>query len=226
VNSISDLFHEEVPEEFIDKVFAMMAATPRHPYQILTKRPERMAAYTIATELPSRLAALMTLGLALRAENPGQLGTWNAAGAVPLPLPNVCLGVSVESQRWTSRLDVLAQIPAAVRFVSCEPLLSPLDLRPWLKRPHACVCAQPNGIHTAYCLEDTPVSWCIVGGESGPMARPCDIEWIRDIVRQCKDARVPTFVKQDSGLWPGRQGRIPDELWIKEWPKGSERIEG
>jgi protein gp37 len=141
VNSMSDLFHENVPDAFVKKCFDMMAQADWHHYQILTKRPER------ALELAPKLR--------------------------PWP-KQVWMGVSVENQDYTWRVDVLRKIPAKVRFLSCEPLLGPLDL-------------QLKGIH-----------WVITGGESGPGARPCKAEWIRSIRDQCKTAghRVEFFHKQ------------------------------
>jgi protein gp37 len=120
---------------------------------------------------------------------------WTAA-----PWAHVWLGVSVEAQAWRYRLDVLRAVPAALRFVSFEPLieaLGPLDL---------------GGI-----------GWAIVGGESGPKFRPCEVGWIRGVVEQCRAQGVPVFVKQDSGRWSGRQGRIPAELWVHEFPGSTRR---
>ena len=118
---------------------------------------------------------------------------------------NVWLGVSVEDQNAADeRIPHLLAAPAAVRFLSVEPMLGPISLR-----------------GTAPTAENThlpQLHWVIVGGESGPKARPCDVAWIRSIVQQCRAAKVPVFVKQDSGPRPGRQGRIPDDLWIKEFP--------
>jgi protein gp37 len=112
--------------------------------------------------------------------------------------PNVWLGVSVENRRWLHRLDTLAQVPAVVHFASFEPLLDDLgDLSPWL----------PS------------LQWAIVGGESGPQRRPMALAWLVSIVEQCQAAGVPTFVKQDTALRDGQQGRIPDEVWrLKEFP--------
>ena len=111
---------------------------------------------------------------------------------------NVWTGVSVESQCWTGRLRDLRSTPSRVRFLSAEPLLGPLNF------------GGPGGL--------AGIHWLVVGGESGPGHRPCEIEWIASIVRQCREAGLPVYVKQDSGQLPGRQGRIPDELWVKEWP--------
>jgi protein gp37 len=119
-------------------------------------------------------------------------------------LPNVAVGVSVENQaRVHERLPDLALTRAALHFVSAEPLLGPVDLRGWLgNAPSVTGC----------------VGWVIVGGESGPQARPMDLEWLIRIVADCKAAGVPVFVKQDSGRFSGRQGNNPNCLWLKEYP--------
>lgn len=132
-------------------------------FQILTKRPARIAAH-----LPA---------------------TW------PDGWPSVWLGVSIETRQYLYRADVLREIPAAVRFLSLEPLLE--DLGP---------------------LNLAGIDWVIVGGESGPRRRPFEITWLASIAKQCADAGVPLYVKQDSALRPGQQGRILDDLWIHEFP--------
>jgi len=188
VNSMSDLFHKDVPDEFIGSVFDVMARTPQHIYQILTKRHGRMRS------LLNRWA--------------DDDWTWRRGdamwcGPVPGPLPNVHLGVSVEDQGSADlRLPALERTPASVRFISAEPLLGPVNLDRYLQDR----AGRPS------------ISWVIVGGESGAGARPMDLNWVRSIVNQCRDAGVSLFVKQDSGPRPGMQGRIPDELWIKEFP--------
>jgi protein gp37 len=167
VNSMSDLFHELVPFEFIDQVFGVMAATPRHAYQILTKRPERMLEY-LSLATPGRMHRVWAAEAEFkRHERDGRVHvTW--------PLANVWLGVSVEDQEnLEARLPLLQQTPAAIRFLSCEPLLGPLELKGVLS-----------------------LDWIIVGGESGRDARPFNIEWARDLVRQCDQFDVPCFVKQ------------------------------
>jgi protein gp37 len=111
--------------------------------------------------------------------------------------PNVWLGCSVETQRCAeARIPLLLETPAAIRFLSCEPLLGPLDLRPYLA----------TGL----------LHWVILGGESGSGYRPCRLEWIADLVQQCDSFGVPVFVKQDSALRPGQQGRLPDSLWQRK----------
>ena len=153
VNSMSDLFHPDVPIEFIRDVFKVMADTPRHTYQVLTKRSKRLA--QVADEL-----------------------VW--------PF-NVWMGVSVESDRYTFRIDHLRDIGAAVKFVSAEPLLGPL----------------PG-------LDLARIDWLIAGGESGAHARPMDQEWVRDIRDQCGNAGVAFFFKQWGGRTPKAGGRTLD----------------
>jgi len=207
VNSMSDQFHESVPFEFIDKCFAAMACSRRHRYQILTKRPARMAEYLCRKGVAENIA--WTTNFVIKQES-------HYGESVPWPLPNVWLGTSVENQAAADeRIPHLLRCPAAVRFLSVEPLLGPVNL----------------GDCEAWHTEDTgalppgsdprlDIDWVIIGGESGPGHRPMQIDWLRSIVDQCKAAGVPVFVKQDSGPRPGQQGRIPDDIWaLKEFPK-------
>jgi protein gp37 len=150
VNSMSDLFHEAVPLEYIKKVFDTMVRCPQHTFQILTKRSKRLR--EAAKELP-----------------------WT---------PNIWMGVSVEDNRVLHRIEDLQTVPAVVRFLSCEPLIGPLDNLPL------------EGIH-----------WVIVGGESGPHARPMKREWVISIFRQCRKASVPFFFKQWGGVRKDLTGR-------------------
>ncbi|MDP2383376.1 MAG: phage Gp37/Gp68 family protein [Nitrospirota bacterium] len=195
VNSMSDLFHRDVPHEFLVKVFAVMALTPQHTYQILTKRPNRMQDWL----------SLNTLGQAVRGESWSMLGKMptfdhQKVTTRPWPLPNVHLGVSVEDQATADeRIPILLETPAAVRFVSAEPLLGPVDLT---RIDGAVLDPEAKGIHldalTGGCRPETPwhLNWVVVGGESGPRARPCNVTWIRSIKDQCQASGVPVFVKQ------------------------------
>ena len=238
-----DLFHEKVPDEFLDKVFAVMALTPQHTYVLLTKRPERMRAYLTMLDreptsgAPTRNHIAMTaLSMSLEAlwANPrSTLGDDLLAderGLVDWPLPNVWLGVSVENQQAADeRIPLLLETPAAHRWLSVEPLLGPLDLHrvsPGLLGTSAIFDAlggrrwEDNGetINATACAR---LDWVVVGGESGPHARECPVEWIAYMVGQHEAAGVPLYVKQDSGPRPGQQGRIPDALWaVKQLPDG------
>jgi protein gp37 len=200
VNSMSDLFHKRVPFEFVDRVFAVMALTPQHTYQILTKRPERMREYLEGLTVdngpnPDRWdAARRPFYEAATGRERERIGVM---GAYPRwPLPNVWLGTSVEDQAAAdARIPHLLECPAAVRFLSCEPLLGAVDLDPcWLDCDLPCTaCEEPA-------CEHGRIDWVIVGGESGPGARPMHPDWVRGIRDQCVGARVAFFFKQH-GDW-------------------------
>jgi protein gp37 len=182
VNSMSDLFHEALTDEQIDRVFAVMALAPAHTFQILTKRPERMRKY--CSDLRNRPLDFTAVDGGRGGSADVMLGAFFRRGW----LSNVWLGVSVEDQPcWDERVEILGRIPAAVRFVSAEPLLGPID----------CGNAfDPAPEGSPY----RPIDWVIVGGESGPHARPMDLAWARAIVAQCRAAGVARFVKQ-MGRW-------------------------
>ena len=168
VNSMSDLGHARVSRDFLNAVWTVMEQTPQHTYQVLSKRPERLRKF-----------------LAERAISGGER-----------PLPNVHIGTSIETDCYCRRADDLRETPAALRFLSLEPLLGPL----------------PS-------LNLDGIGWCIIGGESGPGHREMDIAWLESLVAQCQDAGVAVHVKQDSGPRSGMQGRIPDDLWkLKQFP--------
>ncbi len=230
VNSMSDLFHESVPFDFIDKVFAVMALCPQHTFQILTKRPERMAEYTTTSHRQEAIELAMSLVDGYPEEDYDVI--W--------PLPNVWLGTSCEDQqRADERIPHLLRCPAAVRFVSAEPLLGPIDLGEdsatfchWAGQVVAGECE-----HGMACRERSYLDyldWVIVGGESGPGARPCDLAWIRSIVGQCREAGVACFVKQlganaiqfdDGGMTGNELHDCPYQTQnkkggdISEWPE-------
>jgi protein gp37 len=193
VNSMSDLFHADVPDEFIDRVFAVMALCPKHQFLILTKRPERMAAY-LTSGRGVDVRALTTIPLKLIPKNMTMGDThFNIENGNWKPLPNVWVGVSCEDQAAAdARIPHLLRTPAAVRFLSCEPLLGPIDL--WGPR-YPCAPSGECGAVSSWRTTDR-IDWVIVGGESGGEARPCDVGWIRGIVDTCKGAGVPCFVKQ------------------------------
>jgi protein gp37 len=189
VNSMSDLFHEDVPDTFIDRVFAVMALCPQHTFQLLTKRADRMRDYMLSRS---------TSAYFWKAACPdGYAFDYQGISLLPFPLPNVWLGVSVENQRFADeRIPLLLQTPAAVRFISAEPLLGPVDLTR-VQTDTGVV----NALWNYERRDDAPapwsrIEWVIVGGESGPGARVCDVAWVRSIVQQCQAAGVPVFVKQ------------------------------
>jgi protein gp37 len=190
VNSMSDLFHEGVPDAFIDRVFAVMALASRHTFQVLTKRPDRMRDWFRGTKNgATREMAVYDEAAARSRRSPPPGWSW--------PLENVWLGVSAEDQaRADERIPVLLDTPAAVRFISAEPLLSGLDLRGLIQRR----CVAPSHPFPFSCRETSHdlrgIDWVIIGGESGPKARPFQIEWARSILAQCRAAQVPVFLKQ------------------------------
>lgn len=162
VNSMSDLFHEDIPDEYVAKVFDVMARADHHVYQILTKRHERLA--ELASDLP-----------------------WP---------PHIWMGVSIENRRFVDRADYLRTVPAAVRFVSAEPLLGYLE-------------------H----LDLTDIHWLIAGGESGPKHRPVKAEWIRHVRDLCQQQDVAFFFKQWGGFRSKSGGRVLDGVEWSEMPE-------
>lgn len=200
VDSMSDLFHPLVPDDFIAQVFAVMSAAPRHTFLILTKRPARMA-------------ALMADGAAAVA---GADGTWPG-----WPLPNVWLGTSVEDQRAADeRIPPLLAAPAALRFLSCEPLLSAVDLDGHIG---PCPCCGGAGCRPGWGVgrhcRGCGVGWVITGGESGPRHRPFEPSWAAAIRDQCLDAGVPFFFKQHGGRTPKAGGRLLDGRTWDQFPE-------
>jgi protein gp37 len=228
VNSMSDLFHDAIPDDYIAKVFAVMAAAPQHTFQVLTKRHGRMR---------SLLSSYDFRELVFTATN---LDTGETHGD-RWPLPNVWLGVSVENQHWADiRIPKLLDTPAAVRFLSCEPLLGPIDL----------IGQGGNTVGAGvYALPDPPdradgelepfcqnhgvpncnqgcrfVDWVIVGGESGPGARPMHPDWARTLRDQCTAAGVRFLFKQAGSVlareWgcKSRKGTDPAE-WPEPFPR-------
>jgi len=191
VNSMSDLFHARVPDAFIASVFAVMAVTPQHTYQVLTKRPRRMRALLASDAFCSQVGAAV-----------GALGLGTAADRAPLPwpAPNVWLGTSIENDDYTWRADCLRQVPAAVRFLSLEPLLGPL----------------PS-------LSLDGIGWVIAGGESGPGCRPLDLAWVRDIRDRCASQDAAFFFKQVGGPTPKAGGRQLDGRTWDEYPAAGQR---
>lgn len=207
VNSMSDLFHESLTNDQIAAVFGVMAACPQHTFQVLTKRPERMRGWfrwadlNRGTETSPEMFVQGCAHAILDDRFPLHpiKGTYKR---YPWPLTNVWLGVSCENQETAdARIPLLLQTPAAVRFVSAEPLLGPIDLWRHLVPVSACCAASLQGTDWCcdcdrFCRPTPTLGWVIVGGESGPRARPCAQEWIESIVRQCRNAQVACFVKQ------------------------------
>jgi protein gp37 len=203
VNSVSDLFHEGVPDDYIAAVFGVMAAAPQHTFQVLTKRPERARRW-FSQGMDVQAAACARLD-----EIGFERGCGSAFEPEVWPLPNVWLGVSVEDQSAADeRIPHLLTTPAAVRFLSCEPLLGPVDLRPWLMKLATSGPGWKLTGGTALEIADKVLDWVIVGGESGPGSRPMHLAWARSLVSQCRDAKVPVFVKQLGRLIVERNGAV------------------
>ena len=225
VGDMTDLFGEWVPDKLLDRLFAVFALRPDVTWQVLSKRPERMRAYIGNQETAYRVQTETRQIMHDR-------GRGNYMAPVFLwPLECVWLGVSVEDQpRADERIPLLLQCPAAVRFLSCEPLLEPVDLSAYISP------LEPVGWHCP------TVNWVILGGESGPHARSCRLEWVRDLVRQCQAAGTACFVKQlgdfavaqtredlsqiGSGCCSllGHKGadpqKWPEDLRVREFPEG------
>ncbi|MER7331621.1 MULTISPECIES: phage Gp37/Gp68 family protein [unclassified Micromonospora] len=198
VNSQSDLFHKDVPTEFIAQVFAVMAVAERHTFQLLTKRHGRMRSL-LNDEAFKNQVALKMIDLTVSADDPG-----SRRPVVAWPLPNLHVGVSVEDQKTADlRIPALLDTPAAVRWLSCEPLLGPVKL-PLLAEADGCTCGgygPPYYVHQPRCgWEPGPawgqLHWVVVGGETGAKARPMHPDWARSLRDQCTDAEVPFFFKQ------------------------------
>jgi protein gp37 len=200
VNSMSDLFHPGVPDEWIDKIFAVMALCPQHTFQILTKRPERMLAYLDSAEAWNRISYAASSMKTCRDY------TFTSGGRGDLFIDNVQLGVSVENQETADeRIPLLMQTPAAVRFISAEPLLGAIDLQKIaIPRGQTMIpvgtAAKASWINAVKGYSDNGewrmLDWVIVGGESGPGARPMHPDWARGLRDQCVPAGVPFFFKQ------------------------------
>ncbi|HSZ58475.1 MAG TPA: phage Gp37/Gp68 family protein [Tepidisphaeraceae bacterium] len=249
VNSMSDLFHPDVSFEFIDKVFAVMALCPQHAFQVLTKRPERMAQYLSNDNVGAARDGATRRRIVLemhRYNAPPAPQEWRECSARVhyghgWPLPNIWLGCSTEDQtRADERIPHLLKCPAAVRFLSCEPLLGTIDLSRWFftSKPAPPREAIYDDRQT---WDESGIHWVIVGGESGPNARPMVLGWAKDIVRQCQSAGVPVFVKQLGAHPVNREGQRcpkikdrkgadpaewPAELRVREFPQARAMHEG
>jgi protein gp37 len=227
VNSMSDLGHARVPRSALARIWAVMALTARHQFQVLTKRPKRLAAVlsdpTFAREVAQQATEIIS-------HTPPHLGRWrldlgggrlagdsglgerwtvetvgSSDGPLPdnlwlppWPVPNVWVGTSIESDEYCWRADQIRHSLAAVRFLSLEPLLGPL----------------PS-------LDLTNIDWVIVGGESGPNYRPLNLDWVRDLRERCTQQQVPLFFKQVGGLRPKSGGRVLDGRTWDELPAAS-----
>ena len=222
VNSMSDLFHEDVPDEFIDQVFVVMARARHHVFQVLTKRPARMLDYL--TRFKPDDEGFVTRDGRRAMGEPGNGPIFNS---IRCPLPHVWPGVSAEDQATADeRIPLLLQTPATVRWVSAEPLLRPLELWPWIN--HNLSSRWPN---SQYQPRGPFLGWVVAGGESGPKARPSHADWFRSLRDQCQAAGVPFFFKQYSAYRCEKgaeaharlkaRGRLLDGRTWDEYPDGT-----
>jgi protein gp37 len=209
VDSMGDLFHDQVPDEFIARVWAVMAATPQHTYQVLTKRHGRMRSL-LGSDGFDHLALDLSHEM-----KPVPIGSLPHGDTYPLP--NVWGGVSVENQAAADlRIPKLVETPLAVRFLSCEPLLGQIDLSMVTTR-NGTLPVAPLEVHYD---QDTgvgrrPISWVIAGGESGAGARPMHPDWARSLRDQCQAAGVPFFFKQWGSWAPGDPRRWHSQAaWV------------
>lgn len=239
VNSMSDLFHENMPVEYIDRVFAVMYLASRHTFQVLTKRPAVMSKYLHDKQTPIRIAELVKsytdradiFGQAVRREG------WLKAAA--MPYKNVWLGVTVENQKAADeRIPILMAVPAAIRFLSVEPLIGPVALK-FVRCINGCGFISPVPVNNGKdygCPEchsivnamrmvsrpglffyKKPIDWVIVGGESGDDARPMHPSWAENIMRECMTAGVPFFFKQ-WGQWQPDDGLLHAKNIVENMP--------
>ena len=241
VNSMSDLFHDQVPDGYIASVFAVMALAPQHTFQVLTKRPERMQRLLSnpGFHINALLARWRLLGIdepAARARFIAEHPEHAISLSCPRPLPNVWMGVSIENRRYVHRADLLRETPAAVRFISAEPLLGPLLFDDRVET----IRSSDGGVIDCWSdgfdgpdLDLTGIDWLIAGGESGPGHRPMHEDWVRDLRVYCQHTRhlfdpntgqrgpgTAFFLKQMGGARPGdRLEDLPEDLRVREFPQ-------
>ena len=235
VQFMGDLFHEDVPVEYIDKVFAVMALCPQHTFQVLTKRHVRALEYLTKNQ-GSHKDGCIPEGIYLAMEDTGWQSRETILEYAPpesvvpedpsWPLPNVWGMVTAENQDMADkRVPILLQCPFAVRGVSVEPMLGPVSIREhlpaagefagWFRGVDSLECGD-----TIYQKRPT-LDWVIIGCESGPNRRPCKLEWVRDLAQECRASRVACFVKQvDLG---GRVSKDPaewpEDVRVREYPR-------
>lgn len=202
VCSMGDIFHEDISDHDLHDIFAVMAEAKKHTFQLLTKRPERMADFLTSGYFPDKF--------------------WHDYGKTyEWPLPNVWMGVTAENQRWLDyRAHYLIKYWHGVKFVSCEPLLGAIDVKPYLTFRET---GNPREelLDVKWAKYKSGIDWVIAGGETGPGARECQEPWIRSIYEQCQAARIPFFFKQGGSkfIHNGAPYLIEKE-WQehREWP--------
>lgn len=214
VCNMSDLFHESVPDEFIYQAFAYMAITPHHTYQVLTKRPKRMMELLQSGKQTIRRNVVdlgRNLNLPYKVYEPYETCCFD------WPLQNVWLGVSAENQKAANeRIVYLRHTPARIRFLSCEPLLEHIEL---FDVDGEVAISMSAFYHREMLYPGEVIDWVILGGESGANARPCRLEWIRHIAKQCEEIGIPVFIKQLGRLCLQDDGQ---HLFACSHPKGGD----
>ena len=218
VNSMSDWCHENVSDDWRDQMLAIAALTPQHTYQYLTKRADRMNRYLQALRDYDEPVSEYWLGDTLQELSEGRITRKVLQDTrIDKPLPNVWFGVSVEDQKTANeRIPLLLQTPAAVRFLSVEPLLEYVRIKnEWL--------SDRGGVPgtMGQWAKKPDIHLVIIGGESGPNARPFNIEWARQLIRDCKAANVPVFVKQLGGYVLCRNDNGFEGEHDQAWPDGT-----
>lgn len=228
VNSMSDVFLDAVDDDLIGEMFAVMSLAPQHIFQVLTKRHGRMRTLLNDEAFQGFVSGRATAmasdhRLYTPALDTRNLGRW--------PIPNIHLGISAEDQRWADiRIPALLKTPAAVRWVSAEPLLNPMSLRPGEWIPPRGGGPRVN-LNQPWAEVGPALDWCVVGGESGPGARRLGPGWVRHLVDECQDSGVPIFVKQMGSVWArqnradpkgGNQEFWPEDLRVREFPQSTE----
>lgn len=234
VNSMSDLFHEDVPFEFIAAVFAVMAAASDHQFQVLTKRPHRALQFFrfLATHFDDPEGKQITAPVRVLSHYlsqyqehipvahqllPMMLDNPEFAARAPWPLPNVWLGVSVEDQETANeRIPLLLETPAAVRWLSCEPLLGAIGLDETSAGDALSECVDHYPPDCPACCDLGRIHWVVAGGESGKDARPMHPDWVRSLRDQCQAAGVPFFFKQWGEYVPTADLDIEDRLRFEQ----------
>lgn len=208
VNSMSDVFHPEAPYDAIAKMFGVFASNPKVNWLVLTKRPERMAELLARGQFKLDATRNATADTLLPVE-------W--------PLPNVWLGTSIENRHFISRADHLRATPAAVRFISAEPLVGPLIHDDWEEAEDGEErwTQWSDGKRTPD-LDLTGIDWLIAGGESGPGHEAMDVQWVRDLNTACQEANTAFFFKQLGGQYPGDElDSLPVDLRIRDFPRAA-----
>jgi len=231
VCSMGDLFHETVPDEWIDKVMAVAALRPQHTFLVLSKRPERMASYfsrgpsDMATGERGWLDAINDASMDIVSAPVFPSLKYGMIHGVPWPLPNIHLGVTAENQEQAdTRIPILLQIPAAVRFVSVEPMLGPVDLKQWFSELLGTFVQVPQSEADLHCYPQEVharadgIDHVICGGESGPGARPMHPDWVRSLRDQCVQSGTPFLFKQ-WGAWIHESQYTGGEFEDVDWER-------